>query len=51
MTNPNKAKGSKWELDVAKYFNERGFPEVERRYGAGATLDKGDINGVKDTVV
>jgi hypothetical protein len=51
LTNPNKAKGSKWELDVAKYFNERGFPEVERRYGAGATLDKGDINGVKDTVV
>ena len=51
MTNPNKAKGSKWELDVARYFNERGFPEVERRYGAGATLDKGDINGVKDTVV
>jgi len=51
VTNPNKAKGSKWELDVAKYFNERGFPEVERRYGAGATLDKGDINGVKDTVV
>jgi len=51
MTNPNKAKGSKWELDVAKYFNERGYPEVERRYGAGATLDKGDINGVKDTVV
>jgi hypothetical protein len=51
LTNPNKAKGSKWELDVAKYFNERGFPDVERRYGAGATLDKGDINGVKDTVV
>ena len=51
MTNPNKAKGSKWELDVAKYFNERGFADVERRYGAGATLDKGDINGVKDTVV
>jgi len=51
MTNPNKARGSKWELDVARYFNERGYPDVERRYGAGATLDKGDINGVKDTVV
>jgi hypothetical protein len=51
MANPQKAKGSKWELDVARYFNERGFPDVERRYGAGATLDKGDINGVKDTVV
>ena len=51
MTSPQKAKGSQWERDVAKYFNERGFPEVERRYGAGATLDKGDINGVKDSAV
>lgn len=51
MTTPQKAKGSQWERDIAKYFNERGYPEVERRYGAGATLDKGDINGVKDTVV
>ena len=51
MTTPQKSKGSQWERDIAKYFNDRGFPEVERRYGAGATLDKGDINGVKDTVV
>ena len=51
MTTPQKAKGSQWERDVAKYLNERGYLEVERRYGAGNTLDKGDINGVKDTVV
>jgi len=51
MSNPNKDKGSEWERNVAKYFNDRGYPDVERRYGAGATLDKGDINGVKDTVV
>ena len=51
MTNPNKDKGSEWERNIASYFNERGYPEVERRYGAGATLDKGDINGVKDVVV
>lgn len=51
MTTPQKAKGSQWERDVAKYFNDCGYPEVERRYGAGATLDKGDINGVKDTVI
>lgn len=51
MTTPQKTKGSQWERDVAKYFNDRGYNEVERRYGAGATLDKGDINGVKDTVV
>jgi len=51
VTTPQKAKGSQWERDIAKYFNERGYPDVERRYGAGATLDKGDINGVVDTVV
>jgi hypothetical protein len=51
MTTPQKAKGSQWERDIAKYFNDRGYHDVERRYGAGATLDKGDINGVKDTVV
>jgi len=51
MTTPQKAKGSQWERDIAKYFNDRGYNDVERRYGAGATLDKGDINGVKDTTV
>jgi Holliday junction resolvase len=51
MTTPQKAKGSQWERDVAKYFNERGYADVERRYGAGATEDKGDINGVVDTAV
>jgi Holliday junction resolvase len=47
MTTPSKARGSKFELDVARYFNSRGFHNVERRYGAGATLDKGDINGLQ----
>lgn len=51
MTTPQKAKGSKWELDVARYFNERGFPYVERRYGAGAQADKGDINGIRGVVM
>ena len=51
MTTRAKQIGSQWERDIAKYFNDRGYPEVERRYGAGATLDKGDINGVVDTVV
>ena len=50
MTTPEKAKGSKFELDVAKYFNERGFPYVERRYGAGNTMDKGDLNGMPGVV-
>lgn len=47
MTNPNKDKGSQFERDVAAYFNANGFPLVERRYGAGNTLDKGDLNGIQ----
>lgn len=45
MTTPEKAKGSQWERDVAKYFQLRGF-DVERRYGAGAQQDKGDLRGI-----
>ena len=51
MTSKAKQIGSQWERDIAKYFNERGYPQVERRYGAGATLDKGDINGLPDTCI
>lgn len=51
MTSPNKAKGSQWERDVAAYFREHGFPEVERRYGAGAQQDKGDLNGMPGFVI
>lgn len=46
MTTPQKVKGSQFERDVAKYFNERGRLTVERRYGAGNTMDKGDLNGL-----
>jgi hypothetical protein len=46
VTNPAKARGSQWERDVVKFLNDNGFPLVERRYGAGNTLDKGDINGL-----
>ena len=51
MTTPQKAKGSQWERDVAKYFQERGYDRVERRYGAGNTIDKGDINGLPRIVL
>ena len=43
--------GSQWERDVARYFNENGYPHVERRYGAGNTKDKGDLNGFAHTIV
>ena len=51
MTTPEKAKGSQWERDVAKVFNEMGYPQVERRYGAGNTIDKGDLNGFAHAIV
>jgi len=51
MTTPQKAKGSQWERDVAKYFNENGYPQVERRYGAGNTVDKGDLNGFAHAII
>ena len=47
MVNKAKQVGSQWERDVVAYFNEHGFPLVERRYGAGAQADKGDINGIQ----
>ena len=51
MTNPNKARGSSFELDVARYMAAHGFPYAERRYGAGAQADKGDINGLPGVVI
>ena len=50
MTSPQKAKGSQFERDVAKYFQERGYWAVERRYGAGNTQDKGDLQGMPEFV-
>jgi len=51
VTTPEKAKGSQWERDVAKVFNDLGYPNVERRYGAGNTVDKGDLNGFAHTII
>jgi len=50
MTTPQKIKGSQWERDVARYFNDRGRVTIERRYGAGNTIDKGDLNGLPGIV-
>ena len=50
MTNPAKIKGSQFECDCVKVFNDNGFPHVERRYGAGNTLDKGDVNGIQAVI-
>lgn len=39
MSNPAKARGSKWELDVSRFLG------LERQYGAGRRCDTGDIAG------
>ena len=50
VTNANKAKGSTFEREVVAVFNANGFPHVERRYGAGNTVDKGDLNGIQAVI-
>lgn len=51
MANSNKDKGSQFERDTVRVFNENGYPHVERRYGAGNTIDKGDLNGFAHEVI
>jgi Holliday junction resolvase len=51
VTSAAKARGSQWERDIVGAFIDNGFPKAERRYGAGAQLDKGDIRGVSDDLV
>ena len=49
MSSASKAKGSKAELDVAKWLKQW-FPYADRRL-AGATLDKGDISGIPGVTI
>lgn len=41
-----KRKGSRFELEVARYLAEHGHPYAERAYGAGRPSDVGDIDGL-----
>lgn len=45
MTSPSKVKGSAWERAVVSRLRYWGI-RAERRFGAGATDDKGDIVGL-----
>jgi Holliday junction resolvase len=47
MTSPQRRKGSHFERDVVAYFQNHGFPFVERAYGAGRPDDRGDIDGLE----
>ena len=46
----SKAKGTAWETEVVKYLQQRGHKLAERRALSGK-LDKGDIAGLRETVI
>lgn len=50
MTTPQKRKGSEFERAVVNYLSDY-FPTIERRFNAGAALDKGDLAGIPFTVI
>lgn len=51
MTTPSKAKGDRHERNIAEYLVQRGWKRAVRRGGAGATNDRGDIDGVYGVVI
>ena len=49
MANPNRRKGTRAELAVAKFFQDHGHPKAERAR-CGWSDDRGDIDGVEDQI-
>ena len=47
MSNPNKARGTRWEVAVAAFLRAAGFTEVFR-LAPGGEHDAGDIGGLPD---
>ena len=47
MTNPSKAKGTRWEVAVAAFLRASGFDEVYRMAPAGE-FDTGDLGGIPE---
>ena len=45
MSNPSKAKGTRFEVDVVEFLRTHGFPHCERRALRGVN-DAGDIAGI-----
>ena len=50
MSNPNRKKGTRAELAVAKFLNHNGHPKAERSR-AGWSDDRGDIDGIDDLTI
>ena len=51
MTNKAKEKGDRAEREACIYLTAATGHNVERRFGAGAFADKGDLVGIPDTIV
>ena len=47
MTNPSKARGTRWEVAVAAFLRDAGFDEVYRMAPAGE-YDAGDLGGIPE---
>ncbi len=47
MSNPSKARGTRWEVAVAAFLREHGFGEVYRMAPAGE-YDAGDLGGIPE---
>ena len=47
MTNPSKAKGTRWEVAVATFLREAGVIEVYRMAQTGE-FDAGDLGGISE---
>ena len=47
MTNPSKARGTRWEVAVAAFLRDAGFDEVFRMAPAGE-FDAGDLGGIPE---
>ena len=47
MTNPSKAKGTRWEVAVATFLREAGFIEVYRMAQTGE-FDAGGLGGISE---
>ena len=47
MTNPSKARGTRWEVAVAAFLRDAGFTEVYRMAPAGE-FDTGDLGGIPE---
>ena len=51
MTNPQKAKGSKAELEAARWLAEQTGHPVRRMLGAGRQDDRGDLEGLPGVMI